>query len=55
MRSVDVFVPHEAPARHLIRPLLNCNMTPKVFEKFLLNLKVCICTVQDKKLKTIIS
>ena len=34
---------------------LNCNMTPKVFEKILLNLKVCICTLQDKKLKMIIS
>ena len=34
---------------------LNCNMTLKVFEKILLNLKVCIRTVQDKKEKTIIS
>ena len=34
---------------------LNCNMTPKVFEKILLNFKVCIRTLQDKKLKMIIS
>ena len=34
---------------------INCNMTTKVFEKNLLNSKVCIRTVQDKKLKTIIS
>ena len=32
---------------------LNCNMTPKVLKKIFLNLKVCIRTVQDKKLKTI--